>query len=322
MDLFVRCLNHRKNVPDRYSPTPVWTIIGLVIFPGLPRLLELDARMRTYLYQPACFVFLLALCLMFAPMRLVTGDRTIHSLPSDLHAVVAPSVASDKPFADLCRDDPIGALNVSLKRCQRDVERYTCTFIKQERMNGKLRDREVIHCDFRESPFAVRMEWLEGAGRAKIMLYPAGDREDQLYIVPSNKLARAALPYVARNISDSSVRAASRYPANEFGIQNGVRRLIQDWRLAKDQGMLRTRYEGIQTIPELGNRSCHVLHRDCIIPEHDGMTAVTVYFDAETLFQAGAILKTGDELLATYYFNDFVLNPRFDADLFTAERLK
>jgi hypothetical protein len=278
--------------------------------------------MRTFIYQPVCFILLLALCLMFAPVRLVTGDRTIHSVPSDLNAIVAPAVASDRPFAELCRDDPVAALNVSLKRYQRDVERYTCTFVKQERIGGKLRDREVIRCDFRESPFAVRMEWLEGAGRAKVMLYPAGDREDHLYVVPSNKIARAALPYVARNLNDASVRAASRYPANEFGLCNGVRRLIQDWQLAKDHGILRTRYDGVKTVPELGNRACHVIHRDCVVPEHDGMTAVTVYFDTETLLQAGAVLKTGDDLLATYYFNDLVLNPKFDANLFAVERLK
>ena len=276
--------------------------------------------MRTILYQFASFTLLLALCLMFAPVRLVTGDRTIHS--SDLDVTISPTTVVDRPFAELCRDDPMAALTVSLQRYRRDVEGYTCTFIKQERINDKLREREVIHCDFRESPFTVRMEWLEGVGRAKVMLYPAGDRDDQLYVVPSNKLARAAIPYARRNLSDASVRAASRYPPNEFGVANAVRRLIQDWQIAKDRGMLRTRYDGIHPIAELGNRPCHVLHRDCVVPEHDNMTAVTVYFDVETLLQAGAVLMTGEELLATYYFKDLVLNPKLDSALFTVERLK
>jgi hypothetical protein len=277
--------------------------------------------MRTYVYMPACFISLLVICLMFAPARLVTGDRPVYSVPAAIPQFTSPP-AAERSFADLCRHDPIGALARSLHNYRRDVEGYTCTFIKQERIDGKLRNREVIRCDFRESPFAVRMEWIEGRDRAAIMLYPAGDRADQLAIVPANEIARKALSYVRRSVNDASVRAAARYPASEFGVNNGTIRLHSAWKAAHDKGMLKTQYDGIQPIAELNGQRCHVLRRDCVVPEEDGLTEVTVYFDEMTLQQVGAVLKAGDQLVATYYFRDLVFNPTFDAAQFSMDRLK
>ena len=233
-----------------------------------------------------------------------------------------PASLAKRSFADLCRDDPIGALSQSLLSYRNDVEGYTCTFIKQERIDGKLHDREVIRCDFRESPFAVRMEWLEGKGRAAIMLYPAGDRADQLAVVPGNDLVRKAIPFVCRSVNDATVRAASRYPATEFGMNNGTVRLHSAWLAAKEKGMLKTRYDGIRPIPELDGQRCHVLHRQCVTPEEEGLTEVTVFFDETRLLQVGTVLKCGNDLLATYYFRDLVFNPKYEAGHFAVDRLK
>lgn len=277
--------------------------------------------MRTYVYIPGCFASLLIVCLMFAPVRLVTGDRKVYSI-STPDQPTAISTASERPFAELCRDDAVAALAKSLHKYRTGVDGYTCTFIKRERINGKLRDREVIRCEFRESPFSVRMEWLEGAGRAKIMLYPAGDRTDQLAVVPSNELARKIVPVATKNLSNDEVRSAARYPVNEFGLSNGTLRLHRVWQAAKEKGQLRTRYDGIKPVDELNGRPSHVLHRDCLSPEEEGLTEVTVFFDAETLLQSGVILKAGDDLIGYYYFRDLTLNPKFGDGHFSIERLK
>jgi hypothetical protein len=278
--------------------------------------------MRTYIYVPVCFVGLLVLCLMFAPVRLVTGDRNVYSIPATIPSPSISGVGENRSFAELCRDDPVGALTMSLQKYRSDVEGYNCTLIKRERIRGKLRDREVIRCDFRESPFSVRMEWLDGRGRAAIMLYPAGDDVEKLAVVPSNEIARKIAPFVTRKLNDSAVREAARYAPNEFGMNYGVLRLHAAWQAAKEKGVLRTHYDGLKPIDELNGRPCHVLHRDCMNPEEEGLTEVTVFFDAESLLQTGVVLKAGDELIATYYFRDLVLNPKFGEGHFSVERLK
>jgi Protein of unknown function (DUF1571) len=281
--------------------------------------------MRTLLYRPVTFGGLLVVCLMFAPARHFTGDRQLIGHPSAL----PPAASADltvKTFAELCRDDPVEAIATSLRKYKAEVEGYSCTLVKRERIDGELRDQEAIACDFQEAPFAVRMRWVEGKARAESMLYAAGQNGDQLLIVPADDLRKSALKligrtYAKRALTSEDAKSAARYPANQFGIYCGTARVYDAWKAAHERGTLRTEYGGVRAIPELNGRPCHVLSRNCLVPEEDGLTQVTVLFDAETLLQVGAILMAGNELLGRYHFRDVRLNPKFDVTHFSAERL-
>jgi len=282
--------------------------------------------MRTYLYRPGSFVGLLILCLMFAPARRFTGDHQLVSRPSAAPPAAA-SVPATKTFAELCRDDPVEAIARSLRKYKAEVEGYSCTLVKRERINGELRDPETIACDFQEAPFAVLMRWVAGKDRADATLYAAGQNGDQLLIIPASDALKALVrlagrTYARRGLTSDDAKSASRYPANEFGIYWGAARVYNAWKAAQERGALRTDYEGLRPIPELDGRPCHVLRRTCLTPEEDGLTQVTVLFDAETLMQTGAVLMAGDQLIASYYFRDVRLNPKFDATHFSAERFK
>src|SRR5262245_28209277 len=279
--------------------------------------------MRTYCYLPICFLILLVVCLMFAPARRVTGDHELSGRPSALPS--AHSTASPRSFGDLCRDNPLEAIATSMRKYKSDVEGYTCKLAKRERIKGELHDSELIACDFREAPFAVLMHWLEGKSRAEALLYVAGENGDQLLLVPSSETLKAALrvmgkSYGKRPLTSDEVRGASRYPADQFGIYHGTERVYSAWRAAQERGTLQTRYDGVRPIPELNGRPCHVLHRTCATPEEDGLTRVTLMFDAENYLQTGVMITGGDDLIATYYFRDLKLNPKFDANHFAAER--
>jgi Protein of unknown function (DUF1571) len=283
--------------------------------------------MRTYLIRPGGALVLLVVCLMFAPARRVTGDRPVSASPR-LDEPPASAPATEKSFADLCRDDPLEAVATSMRRYKATVEGYTCTFVKRERMHGKMRDREVIACEFQEAPFAVLMRWSEGAGRAEAMLFSAAESDDHLFVVPAGEFAKQALRVLGRTsakrpLTSAEVRDASRYPPNQFGIYYGTARVYTDWKAYQGRGALRTVYEGIRPVPEVGGRPCHILTRTSAAPEPpEGQTGVTLQFDTETLLQLGAVLHAGDELLATYHFRDLKLNPKFDAKHFSSERLK
>ena len=279
--------------------------------------------MRTYLYRPAVFVTFLLVCLMFAPARLVIGDREIHPTPSRAPSddlLIPPSI--EQSFAELCKNDPIGALARSMHRYKQEVEGYTCIMAKQERINGTLNKPEVIRCDVRESPFSFYLYWVEGRARAHSLLYPAEGRNDRLAIVPGNEVVRKVMPYVTRSLDDKEVRAQSRYPITQSGMNTGLARAHAAMIVARDQGMLKTRYDGIRPIPELGGKLCHVLYRDSDIPEEDGQTHLMLCFDVDNLMQVGAVVHAGNELVATYFFRDVVLNPRFEPGRFSIDRIK
>lgn len=288
--------------------------------------------MRTFVYVPVAFLVMLVACLTFAPVRTHTiGDPELHGRPASSHGVI-PKVAvkaptKDRSFAELCQHDPLAAIAMSLDAYKKNVEGYSCTFIKRERIKDKLRPEETIAVDFQESPFAVLMNWKKGAGRAETILYAAGSYDDQLLIVPSGDFAKRALkitgkPYAVRGLTSADAMSSARYPANEFGFRHGTTRVQNAWQEIKDRGLMNATYKGLLPIKELDGKKCHVITRACNPPEEEGMTQITLYFDPETFLQVGSELKAGEELIAYYFFKDVRLNPKFSADHFKAERLK
>jgi hypothetical protein len=280
--------------------------------------------MRTYLHLPVTLV-LLVICLMFAPARRVTGDRELAGRPS----LDPPplSKAASRSFADLCRDDPVEAVATSMRKYKAEVTGYTCVIRRQERIDGTLRDPETIECEFRESPFAVRMHWLGATEGADTLLYVAGENKDNFLVIPANPLLKNALnltgrTYAKRKLDSSDAKSASRYPPNEFGIFVGMERVYVDWKAARDRGALRTEYLGLQPIPELDGRPCHAIRRTCLTPEQEGLTQVTIQLDPDTLLQVGAVLMANDELIGRYHFANVKLNPRLAVDRFSPETLK
>lgn len=280
--------------------------------------------MRNYLHI-AGTAALLAVCLMFAPARKVTGDLEIVGRPS-LDAP-APKSQTPKTFAELCRGDPVEAVATSMRKYQAEVESYACTLRLQERINGKLRNPEAIECEFRESPFAVRMHWIGASEGAETMLYVAGENQDMFLVVPASPAAKKLLnvmnrTYARRRLDSSDAKAASRYPPDEFGIYRGTARVYDAWSAAKKRGALRTEYLGLQPVPELDGKPCHAVRRTCLSPEEDGLTQVTIQFDPDTLLQVGAVLMAENELIGRYHFADVRLNVRIPAERFSPDGLK
>jgi Protein of unknown function (DUF1571) len=279
--------------------------------------------MRTYL-QALVTLTLLVVCLMFAPARRVTGDRELAGRPS---LDPPPAMTSVKSFADLCRDDPVEAVAASMRKYKAEVEGYTCVLRLRERVDGKLRDAETVECEFRESPFAVRMHWIGTTEGAESLLYAAGENQENFLVVPANPTLKKTLKllgrkFARRRLDGSEAKSASRYAPNEFGVYCGTERVYGAWRAAKERGELRTEYLGLQPVPELDGKLCHAIRRNCLTPEEDGLTQVTIQFDPESLLQVGAVLMTGDDLIGRYHFVNLKLNPRLAVDRFLAEALK
>ena len=281
--------------------------------------------MRTCLHLSATLV-LLIICLMFAPARRVTGDRELVGRPS-LDPPPASSSAGPRSFADLCRDDPVEALATSIRKYRAEVEGYTCTVLMHERIDGRLLNPQTAECDFRESPFSVRMRFIGATEGAETILYVRGENQDMFLVVPAAPGLKKTLHLLGRNyarrkLDSADARSASRYPPNEFGLQRAAERVHAAWSAARDRGELRTEYLGLLPVPELDGKLCHTIRRSCVTPEEDGLTQITLQFDPDTLLQLGGILMAGDELIGRYHFANVKLNPRLAADRFSADTLR
>ncbi len=151
--------------------------------------------------------------------------------------VPRPSVSND----ELARTDPLGLLQLALRRYQNSISDYTCVFTKQERIRGVLGQEQQIQVRFREMPFSVLMEWTRNPGDARRVLYVNGlwrnDRGDSLAkIEPEGAIARLLVKSVMLPIHGSNARAASRRTVDLFGFANAMQLIIHYTQVAIQTG--------------------------------------------------------------------------------------
>jgi hypothetical protein len=223
----------------------------------------------------------------------------------------------------LARSDPVELLYQSLRHYQEaGIKGYTCTLVKQERINGKLNPTETIDAWFQEEPYRVFMHWLSGVGKAEASLYVVNENDNKMCVRPSGPAK--ILGWVKCAPNSGEAKDSTRYFITEFGMRCGTERTYKAWKSLQDRGIkLNTEYVGLsENVPEAGGRDCHVLKRYCDPPEEEGLTEITLFIDAETWQQVGTILKANNELIGSYFFKDIQINPVFDQGRFKPEMLK
>jgi hypothetical protein len=238
---------------------------------------------------------------------------------------VSPTIdtSEDLPSQDRleaqAKTDPCGFLRDCLLRYRKEVQGYQATLEKQERLNGKLGPIETLYVAFREQPFSVLLAWKSPpAGMADKVLYVEGENGGKA-------LARGKLLHFVhhRDPYGSDAKDTSRVFLPEFGIAKGTERTFDAWDKAREHGTLKVEYLGIRQVQEAGNVPCYILRRTCNPPEEDGVVTVEVSIDTTNWLQVGNVLKAaGDELIASYYFRDIVLNPAFAPNQFDAKSVK
>lgn len=216
---------------------------------------------------------------------------------------------------------PLDFLEDCLRRYEREIQGYHLTFLKRERIEGKLQPPETVRVYFREKPFSVHMHWLKGQRKAIKSLYVEGENEGKLLAVPN--VFGFAGPVVSRPVDGDDAKKSGRYGIHQFGIYLATQRVLASMRKAEDTKTLHVRYDGLVQVEQLGNRPCYKLVRTPFeSPEEDGLNELTIYIDQETLLQVGTVLRDAKgDLIAEYFFCDIVVNPTFDEKQFTRQGL-
>jgi hypothetical protein len=267
----------------------------------------------------------LPLCLLLGSDRLtvepVAPNGKAQAAAFQDNGAALPDAAAMEKFAST---DPIAFLENCIRRSVREAKVYSLVLQKQEKSNGELQSKEVIQVCFRESPYSVYFQWVEGARLAERVLYVAGENDGKLLVRPNGGLARlVAGDIVSRDVNGSEARNSGRYPMNEFGFKKAMERTLVSWKQGRNAGDLNVQYLGPQKVKELGDRECYVVKRVAKEPENDGVKESLYYFDAETWLQTGVILKDGDgKLVGAYYFRDVNLKPTFKKDQFEPTALR
>ncbi len=251
---------------------------------------------------------------------------TLTFLPGQIYPAGLPwgplhdiGVRGGVPLENLLHNRPLDFLEMCLERYEQEVQGYTLTFLKRERVAGKVYPPtgfEKVRVHFREHPFSVHMHWLENAKLAQTVLYVKGENNGKLLARPTGRLLGALV--VSRDVDSADARESGRYTVAQFGLYQAMQRSVDAMKAAQKRGALHLSYQGVVTLAEVGERPCYKFVRTPYEPpEEDGVNELTLYIDRETWLQVGSVLKDFEgQLIGEYFFRDIELNPSFSEKQF------
>jgi hypothetical protein len=241
-------------------------------------------------------------------------------------AIDGRQVGHDSPEAlarieRLAREDQVALLELCLAEYGRRFRDYTCTFVKQERLAGKLAPQQTIAVSFTGSPFRVGMRWTKNPPRGDRVLYVSGRYGGKMLVRPTSGLLRALAPTVSRDPAGEDALRSTRRPVTQFGFRRGLERLLKVYRLARRRGESQEAFGGFA---EVAGRKTVVLVRrlpDAQTYRHLAAPLTRVYVDLEWLVpvMVEGMEADGSRLICRYLYKDVKFNVGLGADDFRPE---
>lgn len=243
----------------------------------------------------------------FKESKLVTAvdGKTVGKTASDIQSKIE----------SLARKDHTALLEFCLQQYQQRFTDYTCTFIKQEKINGAIGKEQVVHVKFMQHPFSVAMAWTpQTAPTGDRVIYVDGKYGNQMLVRPANSFLNNLVGTQKRVPDSPEVLKATLRPVNKFGFEQGLISLIDVYKQAKAAGECK---ESFGDYADVGGRKAIVLIRH--LPPKDAYPAerTVTYIDLEYLVPIGIEGYDWDkELSCRYIYKDIKFNVGLTADDF------
>jgi len=252
-------------------------------------------------------------------IEFATRSATSALVPAE--AEVVASVGSPAPngrpgFDDLIRRDPLAALEQAQREHAAAVSDYTCTFVKQELLDGGLSEEQTIATSFRSTPYSVVMHWLKNPGKAERVIYVKGKwidagadkpEEREQAVCQPGAIARVFLKSIKQPIRGPLAREASRRYIDEFGFLQSLELLTKYSQIAKERGELILTFRGES---KFDGRPTYVLERRLPYTGEDGIypdRVATIHIDKAWHVPVSVRCYADDaktQLLGRYEYSD------------------
>jgi hypothetical protein len=214
---------------------------------------------------------------------------------------------------ELAKTDHLQLLRWALDNYETHIRDYTARFHKQERIKGKLRDRELIDVSFREAPFSVLMTWRENAGRVDKLLYVEGSNDGQMIVHPTGLFSW--ISSVKRDPRGDEAYASSLRTCDQFGFCRTMESLLEVYEQAQERGELETAYLG-ETLVD--GRPCVAMER--VLPPDKGYPYARIVIEIDTKYLvpvATACYDWRGQLISRYAYHEIVFNQGLTPEQFT-----
>ena len=206
---------------------------------------------------------------------------------------------------ELAQKDPCALLRLALERYDNNYQDYTCTFIKQERIRGRLRPEQWIQAKFMAKPFSVAMEWVKNIPIADRVIYVDGKYNGLMLIRPAG-IWSALLGTQMRDPRSKQVMENTLRPVTMFGFRRSLESILKVYELAEKRGELVKTYEGRK---EVFGQPTLVLVRT--LPPRDDYPAkkTVVYLSVDHLVPLAVEgYDWDDQRVCRYVFKDVKFN--------------
>jgi hypothetical protein len=242
--------------------------------------------------------------------------------------IAVPAVAvglRNEAIRELAKSDPWALARLGHQAYERSIREYTCLFLKQERIGGKLREVEEIEVRYRDDPKTVYMIWKRNANQARRVLFKdtaefVNDQGEKVARVePAGVLIRLIVSDLLMPIHGERARQSSRRFIDEFGFRATFDLLDRYNKLGVEGGVLDLRYAGEGKID---GRPTYKIVRYLPYSGPGGIwpdAKMVMHLDQEWLLPTAVYSyadREGKVLLGSYVHTRVKLNPSLDAEAF------
>jgi hypothetical protein len=214
--------------------------------------------------------------------RDIDPDTTLETREPDLlDRVLALSGKDHEP-------DHVGLLDLCIEEWKKkySTSTYTCTFTKQETINGRLTSLQVIDVKYRPAPFSVAMKWTKNAPMGDCLVYVEGKYKDksgrsQMIVRLANSFFRKLIGSVKKLPDCKDAMKNTLKPCTEFGLLSSLENLRVVYELGHKRQECTDRYV---RVVEVDGRNCVEIERilDGTHPEYPAYKTLA-YIDLEYL---------------------------------------
>jgi hypothetical protein len=197
---------------------------------------------------------------------------------------------------------------------------YTCHFVKQERVHGKLLPEQTAELHARANPYSVAVRVIAPAGAAGAeAVYVAGKNAGKVRMKPAGAYGIQA--WVSLDPADPRIASESRHSVAEVGIAAVIDRLEKivaiEHRLRNPLGVLSSDYtfagRPVTRYEVVAGRPHALRYAHTVVVYVDKETRLPVRFEA---YDQPAGVRPAGELLECYSFVNVKLNSGVEAEVF------
>ena len=270
-------------------------------------------------------LILVALLLVHVTDLTATDEKAVVKVVRvDEQDIETKDVVEFQKLLNWAKTDHVKLLDYAQKKVEKNplLASYKCTFVKQERMRGKMGKEQQMAVKFREAPFSVAMDWKKNPGKGNAILYIEGKYKhkktgkSQMVVRPTSGFLRKLVGgSVLREPDGKDAMRETLRPCTMFGFKNSLENLLVVYRDA------RKRKEGSETFDgfcDVNGRKCFRIIRT--LPKHDRYPAkkTVVCLDVETLAPLSIVgYGWDDKISSNYEYRDLDMNVSLSDEHFT-----